>query len=121
MAEDWARPPSGGERAMNARMPKVTVLGGGTWGTTVASIAARRTQTQLWVRDPEIATAINETHRNRRPPATTTVASVSPGRPVAAFARCATTRGTAADAGPPARRVRHGREGYHAADVVAYL
>src|SRR4051812_41176514 len=66
MAEDWARPPSGGERAMNARMPKVTVLGGGTWGTTVASIAARRTQTQLWLRDPEIATAINETHRNPR-------------------------------------------------------
>ncbi|GAA3342992.1 NAD(P)H-dependent glycerol-3-phosphate dehydrogenase [Amorphoplanes nipponensis] len=51
---------------MSARKPKVTVLGGGTWGTTVASITARKTQTLLWVRDPDIAKAINENHRNPR-------------------------------------------------------
>lgn len=51
---------------MSARKPLVTVLGGGTWGTTVASIVARRTRTLLWLRDPDIAGAINETHRNPR-------------------------------------------------------
>ncbi|MEV4701779.1 NAD(P)H-dependent glycerol-3-phosphate dehydrogenase [Actinoplanes sp. NPDC049316] len=51
---------------MTARKPQLTVLGGGTWGTTVASIAARKTRTLLWVRDPEIAKAVNETHRNPR-------------------------------------------------------
>jgi glycerol-3-phosphate dehydrogenase (NAD(P)+) len=51
---------------MTLRTPTVAVLGGGTWGTTVASLAARSTRTGLWVRDPEIAKAINETHRNPR-------------------------------------------------------
>lgn len=51
---------------MSSRKPKVTVLGGGTWGTTVASIAARKTDTLLWLRDPEIAQAINKTHQNPR-------------------------------------------------------
>lgn len=51
---------------MTARKPKVTVLGGGTWGTTVASIAARKTETLLWLRDPELAKVIDETHRNPR-------------------------------------------------------
>lgn len=51
---------------MNARRPRVTVLGGGTWGTTMASITARKTPTLLWVRDPEIAEAINATGRNPR-------------------------------------------------------
>jgi glycerol-3-phosphate dehydrogenase (NAD(P)+) len=51
---------------MTTRKPKVTVLGGGTWGTTVASIAARKTPTLLWLRDPEIAKAINEAHQNPR-------------------------------------------------------
>jgi len=51
---------------MSAREPMVTVLGGGTWGTTVASIAALKTPTLLWLRDPEIAKAINETHQNPR-------------------------------------------------------
>jgi len=51
---------------MTLRTPTVAVLGGGTWGTTVASLAARTTRTVLWVRDPEIANAINVTHRNPR-------------------------------------------------------
>ena len=46
------------------RQPTVTVLGGGSWGTTVASTAARNTPTVLWLRNEAIATAINDTHQN---------------------------------------------------------
>ena len=46
------------------REPKVVVLGGGSWGTTVASIAARRADTLQWVRSAETAADINERHRN---------------------------------------------------------
>jgi glycerol-3-phosphate dehydrogenase (NAD(P)+) len=42
------------------------VLGGGSWGTTVASIAARRAETLQWVRSPETCEDINERHRNQR-------------------------------------------------------
>ncbi|MFI1994543.1 NAD(P)H-dependent glycerol-3-phosphate dehydrogenase [Actinoplanes sp. NPDC020271] len=51
---------------MTARTPTIAVLGGGTWGTTVASIAARNTRTVLWLRDPAIVRQINENHRNPR-------------------------------------------------------
>jgi glycerol-3-phosphate dehydrogenase (NAD(P)+) len=44
----------------------VTVIGGGSWGTTIASVVARNTQTLLWLREPEIAQAVNETHENPR-------------------------------------------------------
>src|SRR5436305_1799644 len=44
----------------------VTVLGGGSWGTTVASLAARNTPTRLWARHPEVATEITEQHTNSR-------------------------------------------------------
>jgi glycerol-3-phosphate dehydrogenase (NAD(P)+) len=46
------------------REPKVVVLGGGSWGTTVASICARRAPTLQWVRSKETAQDINENHRN---------------------------------------------------------
>jgi glycerol-3-phosphate dehydrogenase (NAD(P)+) len=46
------------------REPKVVVLGGGSWGTTVASICARRGPTLQWVRSDETAKDINENHRN---------------------------------------------------------
>jgi glycerol-3-phosphate dehydrogenase (NAD(P)+) len=46
------------------REPKVVVLGGGSWGTTVASICARRGPTLQWVRSEETAKDINENHRN---------------------------------------------------------
>lgn len=46
------------------RNPRMVVLGGGSWGTTVASIAARRAPTLQWVRSPETAADINERHRN---------------------------------------------------------
>ncbi len=48
------------------REPKVVVLGGGSWGTTVASICARRAPTLQWVRSEETAADINDNHRNSR-------------------------------------------------------
>ncbi|MGY4712694.1 NAD(P)H-dependent glycerol-3-phosphate dehydrogenase [Mycolicibacterium sp. CBM1] len=48
------------------REPNVVVLGGGSWGTTVASICARRGPTLQWVRSEETAKDINENHRNSR-------------------------------------------------------
>lgn len=52
--------------AAEKREPKVVVLGGGSWGTTVASICARRGPTLQWVRSEETANDINEHHRNTR-------------------------------------------------------
>jgi glycerol-3-phosphate dehydrogenase (NAD(P)+) len=46
------------------REPKVVVLGGGSWGTTVASICARRGPTLQWVRSEDTAADINDNHRN---------------------------------------------------------
>ena len=48
------------------REPRVVVLGGGSWGTTVASICARRCPTLQWVRSPDTAADINDNHRNSR-------------------------------------------------------
>src|SRR5215469_6083507 len=52
--------------AAEKREPKVVVLGGGSWGTTVASICARRGPTLQWVRSEATAKDINEHHRNSR-------------------------------------------------------
>src|ERR1700690_4162399 len=52
--------------APDKRQPKVVVLGGGSWGTTVASICARRGPTIQWVRSEVTAKDINEHHRNSR-------------------------------------------------------
>ncbi|SPM32962.1 Glycerol-3-phosphate dehydrogenase [Mycobacterium rhizamassiliense] len=52
--------------AAEKREPKVVVLGGGSWGTTVASICARRGPTLQWVRSEETANDINSHHRNAR-------------------------------------------------------
>ena len=45
---------------------RVTVVGAGSWGTTVASLAAANTPTVLWSRRPEVVAAINDTHENPR-------------------------------------------------------
>jgi glycerol-3-phosphate dehydrogenase (NAD(P)+) len=45
---------------------KVTVLGAGSWGTTVATIAAARNPTVLWARDEQVAEEIRTQHRNTR-------------------------------------------------------
>lgn len=46
------------------RTPRVAVFGGGSWGTTVASLVARNTETVLWARDPEVCAEITQGHRN---------------------------------------------------------
>jgi glycerol-3-phosphate dehydrogenase (NAD(P)+) len=48
------------------RAIQVTVLGAGSWGTTVASLAARNAQVVLWARSEETAEEVHSEHRNRR-------------------------------------------------------
>src|SRR6201988_30880 len=48
------------------RQPNVVVLGGGSWGTTIASICARRGPPRQWVRSEATAKDVNENHRNSR-------------------------------------------------------
>jgi len=43
---------------------KVAVIGAGSWGTTVAHLAAHNAPTILWARRKELADQINEEHRN---------------------------------------------------------
>ncbi len=43
---------------------RVGVVGAGSWGTTVASMAALNTPTMLWARNADTAATINSTHRN---------------------------------------------------------
>ena len=43
---------------------KVAVIGGGSWGTTIASMLSSKTATTLWCRDSETAEAINTRHDN---------------------------------------------------------
>jgi len=43
---------------------KIAVLGGGSWGTTVASLVAHHHDTVLWARNPEVARTVNEDHEN---------------------------------------------------------
>ncbi len=43
---------------------RVAVVGAGSWGTTVASLAAQNTPTVLWARRPELAEEIDRDHRN---------------------------------------------------------
>lgn len=43
---------------------KITVVGAGSWGTTVASLIGSTRPVTLWARRPEIAEAINQERRN---------------------------------------------------------
>jgi len=45
---------------------RVAVLGGGSWGTTVASLCTRNATTTLWARDPGMVDEVNEAHTNER-------------------------------------------------------
>ncbi len=45
---------------------KVGLLGGGSWGTTVASITAKKSETIIWARDVETVKEINELHTNEK-------------------------------------------------------
>jgi glycerol-3-phosphate dehydrogenase (NAD(P)+) len=43
---------------------KVAVVGAGSWGTTVATIACANAPTVLWARDPDVVERVNAAHRN---------------------------------------------------------
>ena len=43
---------------------RVSVIGAGSWGTTVAALAAQNTPTLLWARRPELAEQIDTEHVN---------------------------------------------------------
>ncbi len=45
---------------------KVGLLGGGSWGTTVASLVARNVPTVLWARDSNTVDEINSKHSNEK-------------------------------------------------------
>lgn len=45
---------------------RVTVLGAGSFGTTMAHLFTQNTPTLLWCRRPEVADEINRDHRNER-------------------------------------------------------
>ncbi|MGI9287777.1 MAG: NAD(P)-binding domain-containing protein, partial [Pseudomonadales bacterium] len=45
---------------------KVGLLGGGSWGTTVASLVARNAPTVIWARDPATVAEINNKHSNEK-------------------------------------------------------
>jgi glycerol-3-phosphate dehydrogenase (NAD(P)+) len=45
---------------------KIGLLGGGSWGTTVASVATRNAPVMLWARDAATVEDINRNHRNSR-------------------------------------------------------
>ncbi len=45
---------------------RVAVLGAGSWGTTVAALAAKNAPTVLWSRRPEVAEELNARHTNER-------------------------------------------------------
>lgn len=49
-----------------ARPVRVVVLGSGSWGTTVAGLAAQNTPTLVWSRNSDTAAEINKEHRNSR-------------------------------------------------------
>src|SRR3546814_20734360 len=52
-----------GERDMRL---KVGLLGGGSWGTTVASVVSRNAPITLWARDAETVDSINGAGENRK-------------------------------------------------------
>ena len=45
---------------------RVSILGGGSWGTTVASLVARNTQALIWARNASTVEEINAEHTNSR-------------------------------------------------------
>ena len=43
---------------------KVAVIGGGAWGTTIASVLASRADTTIWAREVEVVDTVNRSHQN---------------------------------------------------------
>ncbi len=54
-------------KELNLPQPKVTVLGGGSFGTAMANVAARNgCDTTLWIRDAAMVDMLRKTHCNSR-------------------------------------------------------
>jgi glycerol-3-phosphate dehydrogenase (NAD(P)+) len=45
---------------------RIGLLGGGSWGTTVASMVARNSPTTMWARSSEVVDEINKNHSNEK-------------------------------------------------------
>ena len=61
---------------------RVTVLGAGSWGTTVAALLCRRDhEVLLWARNPEVAAEVDEQRTQRRVPAGRPAARAAAARP----------------------------------------
>jgi len=45
---------------------RATVVGAGSWGTTVAHLLAHNVETTIWARDPDVAAEIDAEHTNSR-------------------------------------------------------
>jgi glycerol-3-phosphate dehydrogenase (NAD(P)+) len=45
---------------------KVTVLGAGSWGSTVASLVSKHNDATIWARNPDLVDEINSKHTNER-------------------------------------------------------
>ena len=43
---------------------RLTVIGAGAWGTTLAALAADHMATTIWAREPAVVDAINDVHEN---------------------------------------------------------
>lgn len=48
------------------KINKVSILGAGSWGTTVATLVSKNMPAWLWARDPQVALEINASHRNSK-------------------------------------------------------
>jgi glycerol-3-phosphate dehydrogenase (NAD(P)+) len=55
---------SSGAAPLPRRQPRVAVLGAGSWGTTMASIAAQSSPTVLWARSSAVAHEVSAQHTN---------------------------------------------------------
>lgn len=42
------------------------VIGGGSWGTALATVLANKGETVIWAREPDVVDSINREHRNNR-------------------------------------------------------
>ncbi len=45
---------------------RITVIGAGAWGTTMASLVATKGPVNLWAREPEVVADVNQRHRNEQ-------------------------------------------------------
>ena len=48
------------------RKLQVGLIGGGSWGTTVASLVAHNTDVSMWARSAETVREINKKHTNEK-------------------------------------------------------